>query len=221
MHAVVMGGSGLVGRHLLQELSRARGVRVTAIARRRHDVPSGVQLRVIDAARGLDVPPCDAGFCALGTTIAKAGSQAAFRAVDHGLVLEFANACKAMGATQFHVVSAAGADPGSRVFYSRVKGEMERDVRSVGFDSAYACRPSILAGDRAERRRGERLGLALARVLGPVLPASVRAAPAKDVAQAMVRNALQPLPGWQVVTNAQITGKARAPAASANLVARS
>ncbi|HWH07583.1 MAG TPA: hypothetical protein VNX21_00190, partial [Candidatus Thermoplasmatota archaeon] len=102
------------------------------------------------------------------------------------------------GVPSFHVVSALGADPASRAFYNRVKGEMERDLAAVGFETACAYRPSLLLGDRDERRPAERAGVAAARVLRPLIPAKYRAIPAKTVARAMATHAKAGHPGFHV-----------------------
>ena len=80
------------------------------------------------------LPPAETAICVLGTTIGKAGSRKAFYAVDYGAVMSFAQAARAAGTRQFIVVTAVGADPSSAVFYSRVKGEVERNLRAMGFD---------------------------------------------------------------------------------------
>lgn len=194
MRAVVAGGSGLVGQALLRELSQdPTWTTISSVARRAHAMPARVEARALD-----DVPDADVAFCALGTTIKKAGSQEAFRAVDHDLVLRFARLAMERGARRLHVVSALGADGASRVFYNRVKGEMERDVRALGFDGACAYRPSLLLGEREERRPAERASMSVARVLAPVLPARIRGVPADVVARAMARHAKASPRGWHV-----------------------
>lgn len=204
MDALVAGGTGLVGRALLDELSDdAAYSRIVAVGRRAPDhLPPRVVGRaaVMEALASEELPTADVAFCCLGTTIKKAGSQDAFRAVDHGLVLAFAQAAKRHGAQSFHVVSALGADPASRVFYNRVKGEMERDLRTVGFRTLVLYRPSLLLGEREERRAGERVGIAVAKALRPLIPAKYRGVEAATVARAMARNAKDPtLVGVHVV----------------------
>jgi uncharacterized protein YbjT (DUF2867 family) len=209
MKAAVIGGSGLVGGHLLRELVAA-GWDVTAVGRREHPVPPGVRLVVVDAGKGFQVPACDAAFSALGTTIRQAGSQDAFRAVDHGLVVQFASDAKAMGAQQVHVVSSVGADPAARAFYLRVKGEMERDVAALGIAGTCLYRPSMLHGERPEPRRGERFGFLVGKALRPVLPAKYRLVEAYTVARAMARHALAKPSGTHVHHNDEIEALAAA-----------
>jgi uncharacterized protein YbjT (DUF2867 family) len=206
MRAVVAGGTGLVGGHLLAEVS-ARGVPATALARRMGPPRPGTDWRLMDLANmtAADVPAgTSAAFCCLGTTIKAAGSQQAFRAVDHGLVLAFARACREAGVPTLAVVSAAGADAGSRIFYSRVKGEAERDLAALGFPSLSLLRPSLLLGDRAERRPMERAAIGAFRALGPMLPKRVRGVEAAAVARALLAAAAEARPGVRVVGNAEI-----------------
>jgi uncharacterized protein YbjT (DUF2867 family) len=113
-------------------------------------------------------------FCCLGTTIRKAGSQEAFRRVDHDFPLALAKLGKATGAQQFLMVSALGADAQSSVFYSRVKGETERDIAAIGLPKVIFMRPSILLGERREHRSGERAGIVAGRLIAPLLAGPLR-----------------------------------------------
>lgn len=210
-HAVVAGGTGLVGGRLLERLS-GRGLPTVAFARRQGASLPGVTWRVTDLAAldAAQVPPgTSAAFCCLGTTIKAAGSQEAFRAVDQGLVLAFARACRAAGVPTFVAVSAAGADASARIFYSRVKGEVERDLALLGFPSLTLLRPSLLLGERAERRPAERAAIGAARALSPLLPKAWRGVEASAVAQALVAAAEEAHPGVRIVGNAEIVGQGR------------
>src|SRR5439155_15744926 len=136
-----------------------------------------------------DVPRLNDVFCCLGTTIKRAGSQPAFRLVDHTFVVGLARAGLRAGATQFLLVSAIGADPASRVFYSRVKGETESAVRRLGFPSIQIFRPSLLLGERSEFRLGERIAMVVAPLPSLLLLGRLRRfrpIPAETVARAMV-----------------------------------
>lgn len=203
MRAVVIGATGLVGGALVRELVAA-GHETTALARR--EGAPGASWRIVEMAAlsAQDVPDADAAFCCLGTTIRTAGSQEAFRAVDHALVLRFARACRERGIPQLHVVSSMGADPASRAFYARVKGEMERDVQALGFPTLRLYRPSLLLGERAESRPAERVGIAAARILGPVIPARYRGIRAEVVARAMAREAAAGSTGARVLRSDEI-----------------
>ncbi|HEX2541882.1 MAG TPA: epimerase [Caldimonas sp.] len=143
-----------------------------------------------------------------------AGSRAAFRAVDLELVVDIARAARARGAARLAVVSAMGADPASRVFYSRVKGEMEDAVAALGYASVVIARPSLLLGDRQAlgqpARFGEALATRLARPLGRLLPPGMRPIRAGDVARAIVGAvAVDPQPGLRVLTSAEMQPASR------------
>jgi len=133
---------------------------------------------------------CDDAYCCLGTTIRQAGSPEKFRAVDHAAVLAFAWAARRRGAQRFFVVSSLGADPGSRVFYSRVKGETEQALQVLDFQTLAIFRPSLLLGHRVRPRLGERVFAALLWVADPLLLGPLRkyrSIRADVVARAMLR----------------------------------
>ncbi|MDV7400534.1 hypothetical protein RZS08_54465, partial [Arthrospira platensis SPKY1] len=109
-------------------------------------------------------------FITFGTTIAKAGSQDNFRKIDHGIPLEVARRARQAGVRTLVLVSAVGADTGSPVFYSRIKGELERDLLALGFDRVVLFRPSILLGDRGESRPAERIAMFFGWVLERLWP---------------------------------------------------
>ena len=118
----------------------------------------------------------DDAFCALGTTMRKAGSKEAFARVDLDYVVAFAQFAKAHGAHGFVLVSALGADPGSLGFYSRTKGQAEEAVKAIGFSAVHIIRPSLIVGKREESRPAETLGLILGRAIGPLLAGPLRRA---------------------------------------------
>jgi uncharacterized protein YbjT (DUF2867 family) len=203
--ALLAGASGLVGGHLLRLLlADDTWDHVVSVGRREVDVRDPkLEQRLTDLPDVGELPSVDDAFCALGTTIKKAGSQDAFRAIDHDAVVAVAAAARQAGATSFLHVTAMGASAGSRVFYNRVKGETERDVAAVGIGTTVAFRPSILDGDRKESRFGEQAGLVVMRALAPVL-GRYRPTRAEDVALAMIRLARSPA-GSSVVSAGEIT----------------
>ena len=149
----------------------------------------------------------DAALCALGTTMKLAGSQAAFRRVDHDYVLEAAGLARRAGTPVFVLNSSLGADADSRNFYLRVKGQAERDARALGFESLTIVRPSLLdAGPRPDFRLGETLGLAAARLLGPLIPRRYRPVAAAAVARVMLDAALRAAPGMRVIESDALAG---------------
>ncbi len=204
---LVAGATGLVGRAALQlAAADARFAHVAALVRRPVTFPEAtarVEIRRVDWDRLADTPGAcraDAVLCALGTTMRTAGSRAAFRLVDRDYVLSLARLALAGGASHFLLVSAAGASPSSRLFYSRVKGEVEAAVGSLGFPALTIARPSFLDGERAESRPGERIGVAMARFL----PARWAAVPAGSVASALLAAALDPTRGTRVLENREL-----------------
>ena len=214
--ALLAGASGLVGRRLLALLlASAHYQRVHVLLRRDvPDLPASPKLarHVIDFERLPELPPIDDVFIALGTTIRAAGSQAAFRRVDFDAVLKTARAGRVAGAKRLLVVSALGADASARVFYRRIKGEMEQAVSRLGYDSVVIARPSLLLGERAALGQPTRLGEQwAARLLRPALPwvpRSVRPVRAEDVARAMLRAALRAEPGVLVLDSGRMHGPA-------------
>ena len=161
MTVLLAGATGLVG-------SRVLGLRgdIVPVGRRAVGVAGEI---VADFAALPALPAADVAVSALGTTIRAAGSQAAFRAVDHAAVMAFAQAAKAAGVRHFIVITAVGADAASGVFYSRVKGEVERDLAALGFDRLDIIQPGLILGPRAERRPVEAFLQWLAPLLYPLL----------------------------------------------------
>lgn len=192
--ALVAGATGLVGRHVLERLLAGDGwSHVVTVGRRTTDQHhEKLEQRVLDLGEletGGNLPPVDDVFCCLGTTIKQAGSQPAFRRVDHAFVVGLARAGLRAGATQFLLVSAIGADPHSRVFYSRVKGETESAIRKLPYPALQIFRPSLLLGERPEFRLGERIAMLGAPVLRALLFGPLRRyrpIQAATVARAMV-----------------------------------
>lgn len=199
--ALIAGASGLVGSHLLDLLlTDGTWDRVVSIGRREVDRtdPGLTQLIVAFPEIG-DLPAAEDAFSCLGTTIKLAGSQDAFRMVDHDAVVAFAASAARSGASRFLHVTALGASAGSRVFYNRVKGETERDVAASGIPTTIAFRPSMIDGHRPDANRpGESLGLVAMRAVGPLL-GKFRPNRATDVAAAMIREAKAPTTGHRVV----------------------
>jgi uncharacterized protein YbjT (DUF2867 family) len=193
---LLAGATGLVGSRVLALLPKA-----IPVGRRATGRPGEV---VADFGALPPLPAADVAICALGTTIHAAGSQAAFRAVDYDAVLAFARAAQAAGVTRFIVVTAVGADAASSVFYSRVKGEVERDLSAPGFDRLDIIQPGLILGPRSERRPLEAFFQWLAPLLNPLLVGGLArygGVSADVVAGAIVALAGQTTPGRFVHQN--------------------
>ncbi len=150
--ALVAGATGLVGRALVQcLLDDPDTLEVVAVTRRPLAIPHPkLTEALVDFAHLQDIasPPVDDYYCCLGTTLRQAGSQEAFRTVDLVYPVTLAHVALAAGATRCFFVSAMGANAAAGVFYSRVKGELENELASLGYDTIVIARPSMLAGDR-------------------------------------------------------------------------
>lgn len=168
----LVGGSGLVGTAVIRAAVGREDVRLVAVSRRELALPPGARMEVLlaDPANWGDAiaaAQTDVVVSALGTTIRRVGGdQAAFRAVDHDLVLACARWAVAAGARQFIAVSSVGANPHARNFYLRVKGETETALAKSGVARLDLLRPGLLLGPRQEWRTGEWIG----RMASPLLP---------------------------------------------------
>jgi uncharacterized protein YbjT (DUF2867 family) len=206
---LIVGATGLVGRAVLRlALADTAIGRVVAPTRRalevRHD-------KLVNPVVDFDALPAgaewwrvDAVICTLGTTIKKAGSQAAFRKVDYEYPLAVARLARTAGVATYALVSSLGANAKSRTFYLRTKGETERDLAGAGFASLTVLRPSLIGGERDERRWGEALGLKLFAALGPLLPRRYRIAPAERIAARLLASVISAQPGVRIVESEAI-----------------
>lgn len=202
-HIVIAGATGLTGEHLLDRLlSEPTVARVLAPTRRplashpHLENPVGELDQLLPTLTG----PVDTAFCCLGSTLKQAGSQEAFRAVDHDLVLAFARRARELGARHLVVISALGANAQSSVFYNRVKGETEEALKAMGWPQLTIARPSLLLGARREFRLGERLAAPLLRWL----PGKYRGIDACALARALWRLALEEQNGVRVIESADL-----------------
>ena len=205
---LLAGATGLVGQYVLRlALADTRVACVIAPARR--ELPAHAKL--INPVVDFDhLPPdaywwkVDAVVCALGTTMAKAGSKAVFRKIDLELPLQVARLSLKHGAKSYALNSALGADATSSVFYSRIKGELEQALRAMKFPSLTLIRPGLLDGDRQESRPAERVAIWMSKVFAPLLPRRYRVVPAQRVAHHLLESALAGESGVKVVQSEQL-----------------
>lgn len=192
--ALLAGASGLTGGYVLDALLEAADFgRVIAVTRRAlpREHPR-LANRIVQFARleaQLQGVTCEVALCCLGTTIARAGSRENFRTVDVDHVVAFARAALAARAQRFVVMSSAGANPDSRNFYLRTKGEMEQELEGLGFAALDILQPGLLLGWRREMRPLELAAMALMPLVNPLLAgkrAAFRGISARQVAAAMV-----------------------------------
>ena len=190
---LLAGATGLVGGLILQALLADQTVsEVHALSRRPLSVRHPkLQFHVVDFSHLPALPQVDEVYLALGTTMKVAGNQAAFRAVDLEANLAVAKAAFASGARRLGVVSAAGANAKSSMFYNRVKGELEDALKAMVLNALVIARPSLLLdyrnGLQQPPRIGEQIAIPIAKLLAPLLPAIYRPVHAQAVALSLVK----------------------------------
>ena len=215
---LLAGATGLVGRALLHQLladpmvGEVRALTRRALSRsellgRGGHPPGDERLQVCEIDferldRHTELFEVDWVCCAMGTTLRKAGSRAAFRQVDFDYPFQMAQLARAHGARQLLLVSAMGADADSRFFHNRVKGELEDALAELDYESVCVAQPSLLAGERGEFRLAERLGLAL----GFLMPERFKPVQAAQVAAGLLAVARDERPGWHVLNNTVLRG---------------
>lgn len=209
---LLVGVTGLVGQSVLaQALADPRVAEVVALTRRPLNTPAPSRVRLRNPVVDFDALPdtaevwtADSVICTLGTTRKQAGSEAAFRKVDFDYPLSIARRARQAGAQAYALNSSLGADPRSRVFYSRTKGELEEALRTCGYPSLTFVRPGLLGGQRSEFRLGERIASLVLRLARPIVPRRYRVVPAERVAQALLEAALNPVSGVNILESEQL-----------------
>jgi uncharacterized protein YbjT (DUF2867 family) len=206
---LVFGATGLVGQQVLHLALADASIRQVVAPTRRPLLADPKLLNPIVDFEALpesaDWWNSDAVICALGTTIRQAGSQAQFRHIDHDYVMTVARLARGAGTPAFALVSSLGADPDSRTFYLRVKGELERDLATLNFPSLTILRPSLLdGGPRPDRRLGESISIPLARLFAPLIPRRYRAITTSKVAHALLTVTTITPPGTQFLESDEL-----------------
>ncbi len=207
---MVAGATGLVGQAVLARLLADNSYSaVHAVGRRAPDQQNPkLVLLITNSFSDIKLPPVDDVFIALGTTIKVAGRTSAFRAVDFDAVVAVARAARAAGASRIGIVSAMGADSQSKVFYNRVKGEMESAVAALGFDAVVIARPSLLAGDRHALKQPvrvvEKISLFAIKLFNPLVPDNYRPVEADDVAKSLVEAVQAAHSGTRVMLSSEL-----------------
>lgn len=210
--ALLLGASGLVGGECLKILlTEGSYDRVHALVRRPLGVDHPKLIQHLVSFEDLEATSApwsaDAVFCCLGTTISKAGSQEAFRRVDHGYPLAAARSATTNNAGTFLLISALGAHAESRIFYNRIKGQTERDLKRLNLKRLVLFRPSLILGDRKERRTKEMVASTLMKPLSGLMVGGLRRyrpIHARTIARAMVRMSLKEAAGCVTLESEQI-----------------
>jgi len=171
--AIVIGATGLVGSHLVRQLLKdSRFEQIRILVRKstglQHEKLQEHVVNFDDPAAWKRLVVGDVLYSAMGTTLRTAGSKDAQYKVDYTYQYQTAKMAAANGVKEFVLVSSAGADPGSKIFYSRMKGELERDVKKLPFEGIHIIRPGMLAGERKEVRTGERIGIGVMSAIGAI-----------------------------------------------------
>jgi uncharacterized protein YbjT (DUF2867 family) len=194
---LLLGATGLVGSNVLRELLASNLVdNVTVLVRKPLAISNSKLIQVVTDFTDLSaldsIGPVDALFCCIGTTRKKTPDLVQYKAIDYGITMEVARRAKQLGCQQIHLISSVGANAKSSNFYLRIKGETEEGIQSLGFETCFIYRPSMLIGARNESRPGEKIG----QLLTPVFDfftfgGQYHSIRATTLAQSMVRNATQ------------------------------
>ncbi len=204
--ALVLGGTGLVGSELVKLLTENDHFDTVRLIGRRRS--SFNHPKIVESIIDFENPETysdlngDVLFAAFGTTLKKAGSKENQYRIDYTFQYEIAKQALENGVKQIVLISAAGAKVNSPVFYSRIKGELDRDIKKLPFTRINILKPSMLDGDRIEKRVAEKLGLPVARIL-KFIPGLKKYRPihAKIVAQAMINCCLYPQTKSEFITD--------------------
>lgn len=210
--AIVFGASGLIGSQVVSRLLKDNAFGMVKEVVRRAERPPHPKLKTIIA--DYDTLPdhqaqlsADIVFCCLGSTMKKTPDMKAYYQIDHDYPLRAAFLLKDLSASQFHLVSSIGANPDSRNFYLRMKGETERDIEAVGFNCLYIYRPSLLTGQRREGRGREHFFASVMKIIDPLFIGSLknyRSISGETVARSMIKTALVASSGIHYIQSKEI-----------------
>lgn len=203
MKLLLVGATGLVGSHVLRLALADERIRSVVVPTRRplatHSKLEAPQVNFEQLPSEATWWRANAVICTLGTTMKTAGSRQAFQRVDLDYPLAVARLARQHGTQTFALNSAMGANASSRFFYNRVKGELERELATLGFTSLAYVRPGLIGGEREEARPAERAAGWVLGALGPILPTGWRINPAERIAEALVEAAVEARPGVRVI----------------------
>lgn len=199
--ALVAGGTGLIGKHLVELLLADERYTVIALVRKPMALKHERLIQVPFTFDNPDIQVVDGDeiFCCLGTTVKSAGSKQAFHKVDFDYVLTLAQSGFSNGVKKFGLVSSMGANKNSPIFYNKTKGAIEEAVTRIGYETLYIFRPSMLLGKREEFRFGEMIGKFLMKGFDFLVPRKYKAIQARQVAKTMVESMQSGKTGVQIL----------------------
>ncbi|HUI32138.1 MAG: NAD(P)H-binding protein [Dysgonamonadaceae bacterium] len=195
--AIVLGATGLTGSHLLELLLQDSDYdRVKVFTRKKLTISHPkIEEYVIDLLKLSDNAnkfTADVVFCCIGTTKAKTPDRKLYRAIDYGIPVEAAKLAKQNSIPHFIVISALGANPKSKIFYNQLKGEMQRDVLAQQIEHTHLLQPSLIVGNRKEKRMGEDISKFIIKLFAFLIPARYKMIRDKTIAKAMIQLARKP-----------------------------
>ena len=205
--ALISGASGLTGSYLLKLLLESKAYnRVKILVRKPLDIEHPLLHQIVYDYENpnSEALKADHIYCCLGTTIKKAGSKEAFRKVDYEYPLQIARLAHQNGAEKLALISAIGANPGSKIFYNRVKGQVEEAIKEIPFEATHIMRPSMLLGKRDEFRFGEEAGKLIMIPLNFIFPKNLKPIQASQVAACMLDRINSSEKGFHVILSGQM-----------------
>lgn len=212
--AVVLGATGLIGSHLLEQLLADDSFGIVRILVRKPVAVQHTKLQTVitDFANyeqyQKDLGTGDCIFCCIGTTNAQVkGNKTEYRKIDFDIPVNAARFGKEAGFQQFLIVTAASANSNSSIFYNRLKGEVEEVIATFSYQALHIFRPSFLLGNRAEQRMGERIVKSIFKAIAFLLPSSWKPIEAADVAKAMIATAKKGKAGMNIYYFKEMTEK--------------
>ncbi|MFM9837492.1 MAG: NAD(P)H-binding protein [Cyclobacteriaceae bacterium] len=207
--ALLVGTTGLIGSQLLDLLLESNDYeKVIALSRKpldkTHPNLNNLVCELNQLQNHATELKADDVFCCLGTTMKKAKTKEAFRAVDYDAPLAMAKIAKENGAKKYLIISALGANKDSSIFYNKVKGEVEEAIAQIGFDSFHIFQPSLLTGPRKEQRTGEEAAQVFYKIFGFLIPKKYASIESIKVARAMMALAKEERKGRVVHSSSEL-----------------
>lgn len=192
--AIILGASGLTGSILLEKLildNRYEKIKLFSRKKIENQPEKVIQFigNIIKLEQFKEVFTGDDVFCCIGTTTKKTPDKSIYKSIDYGIPVKAAELAKKNNITTFVVISALGANPKSSIFYNRTKGEMEKAIQQQNIKKTFILQPSIIGGNRTENRTGEKMALAVFKLLNPLLIGKLKKykiIKALDIAQTML-----------------------------------